>query len=169
MWLISDLMKMKREYTTLIAIIIVLILLVLGFSYFSKFSFKLPSTTTPPTTTGEGETGGAAEIPPVVAPQQKTFSFYSATCTIAGSVDIVKFKIQTGEFGIGVGEMAAFLDDTSATSCFKDSQGNKINAIQLNANSVSDEFSCTTDSHLPSRKIAVSSPAGALEQSVTCS
>lgn len=157
-------MKLEKKHAALIAVIIVLIFL-FAFSYFSKFSFI---NFKPPTTTGPSnvETSSTENPTPVIA-AKKTFSFASASCTTTGSVDIVRFKIQAGEYGIGAGEMAVILDNVGAA--FKDSQGNKLNAVALNANSISDEFSFTTTDHRPTRKIGVASPAGALERSVDCS
>lgn len=161
-------MKLEKKYATLIAVIIILIFL-FAFSYFSKFSFL---NFKPPIATAGGETPtnvetGEGENPPTVIAAKKTFSFASASCTVSGSVDIVRFKIQAGEYAIGAGEMAVILDGSGAA--FKDSQGNKLNAVSLNANSISDEFSYTTTDHRPTRKIEVAAPSGALERIVECS
>lgn len=162
-------MKLEKKYTALIAVIIVLIFL-FAFSYFSKFSFissKPPATTGANTEQPSNVETGSTENPPVVIAAKKTFSFASASCTVSGSVDIVRFKIQGGEYAIGVGEMAVFLDGVGAP--FKDSQGNKLNAVSLNANSISDEFSFTTTDHRQMRKISVATPSGTLERVVDCS
>jgi hypothetical protein len=52
---------------------------------------------------------------------------------------------------------------------FKDSSGNKLNSISLSAGAMSDEFSYITADHKNPRKISVSSPAGTVDQFVTCS
>jgi hypothetical protein len=130
-----------------------------AFSYFSKFIFK-PSVTTGETTEGTPVTG---------TPAKKTFSFASASCSASGGIDTVRFKIQAGESTIGPGEMASFLDNGGTLCIFKDSQGNKLNAIELKANSISDEFSCTAPDHRDLRIIMVSSPAGSIDEIVTCS
>ena len=129
----------------------------IGFFSFSKISFK------PPETTGETTEGTSV----IGTPEQKTFDFVSALCSISGSVDNVRFKIKSTGFNIGQGEMASFLDDTSAS--FKDSSGNSVDSIALSAGSTSAEFSYTTTDHKSSRKISVSSPAGTIDQTVTCS
>ena len=161
-------MKLEKKYTALIAVIIILIFL-FAFSYFSKFSFinyKPPTTGASTEEPSNVETGSTENPLPVIA-AKKTFSFASASCTVSGSVDIVRFKIQAGEYAIGAGEMAVILDGSGAA--FKDSQGNKLNAVSLNANSISDEFSYTASDHRPTRKISVASPAGPLERIVECS
>jgi hypothetical protein len=149
-------MKIEKKYATLIVVILILIFL-FAFSYFSKISFK------PPVTTGETTEGTSV----IGTPEQKTFDFASASCSISGSVDTIKFKIKSTGFNIGQGEMASFLDDTSAN--FKDSSGNSVDSIALSADSTSAEFSYTTTDHKSSRKITVSSPAGSIDQIVTCS
>jgi len=162
-------MKLEKKYTALIAVIIILIFL-FAFSYFSKFSFinyKPPTTTGASTEQPSNVETDSTENSPIVNAAKKTFSFASASCTVSGSVDIVRFKIQTGGYAIGAGEMAVFLDGSG--TAFKDSQGNKLNAVSLNANSISDEFSYTASDHRPTRKISVASPAGSLERVVDCS
>jgi len=160
-------MKLEKKYIALIVVIIVLIFL-FAFSYFSKFSFinfKPPTTNAGVEGPSSVETGSVENQPVIAA--KKTFSFASVSCTASGDTDIVRFKIQAGDHTIGPGEMSVFLDNTGAP--FTDSQGNKLNAIQLNANSVSDEFSFTAQGHKPLRIIMVSAPSGAFEHNVTCS
>jgi len=151
-------MKLEKKYATLIVVIIILIFL-FSLSFFSKFVF------TSPVTISGNET---SEKPPVVeTPQQKTFSFASSSCSVSGDKDIIRFKIKSTGIDIRFGEMASFLDDIAAS--FKDSGGNSLNLISLKAGSTSDEFSYTAADHKPSRKITVSSPAGTIDQTVTCS
>jgi len=152
-------MKLEKKYATLIAVIIILIFL-FAFSYFSNFSFK-PSTTSGTQTT--------EELPLEEIPKHKTFDFVSASCSVSGNSDIVKFKIQSTGIDIGIGEIAAFLDDAAPPAPgFKDSNGNTIESISLKAGSASNEFSYTTSNHKSSRKITVSSPAGTNSTVVTC-
>jgi hypothetical protein len=152
-------MKLEKRYATLIVVILILIFFIGFFSY--------PKTNLP---AAEVETGNEnAGTPEIVQPFEKTIGFESASCTVSGGVDILRFKIQAGNANIGEGEMAVFLDETSATSLFKDPQGNKLNAISLRANSISGEFTYTAPEHLAGRKITVSSPAGVIEKTVTCS
>jgi len=130
-----------------------------GFSYFNKLNYKPPAT------------GGTKTEESTVAgtPQEKTFSFVSASCSVSGNSDIVKFKIQSTGIDIGKGEIAVFLDDAALPApSFKDSNGNTVESISLKAGSESNEFSCTTSSHKSSRKISVSSPAGTNSTVVTC-
>jgi hypothetical protein len=160
-------MKMEKKYVALIAVIIILVFL-FAFSYFYEFT---PTTITiEPTNTvnnGAQNSSNNVQVPPEVIAAQKTFSFVYVTCTVSNGVDTVKFEIQTGNSTIGIGEMSAFLDQ--AGEPFKTYQGTEINAIRVNANSISDELSYTASDHKDSRTLMVSSPAGTLQQSVTCS
>jgi len=151
-------MKIEKKYATLIVVIIILIFL-FGFSYFSKFSFKLPITSETKTP--------AEQLPLEEIPQHKTLTFASASCSISGNTDIVKFKIQSTGINIGLGELAAFLDDSGAS--FKNLQGISIDSISLVAGTTSDEFSYIATDHKASREITVSSPAGTIDKTVTCS
>jgi hypothetical protein len=153
-------MKLDKKYATLIVVIIILIFL-FGFSYFNKFNYKPPAT--------GGTQSPKGEIPLEEIPQHKTFSFASASCSVSGNSDTVRFKIQSTGIDIGLGEIAAYLDDGGTPCNFKDSNGNSIDNIELKADSTSAEFSCTTTDHKSSRKITVSSPAGSINKIVTCS
>ena len=151
-------MKIKKEYATLIAVAIILIfLLCLFYLYNSNFkNVGKPSV---------NQNNINNQIPET--PQGKTLNFVSASCSVSGNSDTMKFKIQSIGSTIGQGEMASYLDDTPTD--FKDSSGNKLNSISLSAGTMSDEFSYTAADHKNPRKITVSSPAGAIDQFVTCS
>jgi hypothetical protein len=151
-------MKIKKEYATLIAVAIILIFL-LSLFYLYNSNFKNvgnPSV---------NQNNVNNQIPE--NPQEKTFNFVSASCSVSSNSDTIKFKIQSTGIIIRQGEMASFLDDTPTD--FKDSNGNKLNSISLSAGAISDEFSYTTADHKNPRKITVSSPAGTVDQFVTCS
>jgi hypothetical protein len=156
-------MKLEKKYTALIAVIIILIFL-FAFFYFSKFSFLnfKPFTTN----TGGEEEPSNVETANIGNPP-KPFSFASASCTVSGSVDIVRFKIQAGEHSIGAGEMSSALDNAGVF--FRNSEGKDISQISLNANTVSDEFSYTANDHRTLRRIIISAAAGAFDYNVTCS
>lgn len=154
-------MKLEEKYAVIIIAIIILVFL-FAFFYFSEFTFR-PSIIVTSIVPSNVENNTENPVPTAA----KTFSFVSASCSVSGGVDTVRFKIQAGEANIGVGEMAVFLDNSGAT--FKDPQGNELKNVALNANLISDEFSYTAQDHKDSRTVMVSSPAGTVEQIISCS
>jgi uncharacterized protein YxeA len=154
-------MKIKKEYATLIAVAIILIFL-LSLFYLYNSNFKNVGNPL------GNQNNVNNQIPE--NPQEKTLNFVSASCSVSGNSDTMKFKIQSTGSTIGKNEMNVTLDDSvELGSNFKDSSGNKLNSISLSAGTMSDEFSYTTADHKNPRKITVSSPAGAVDQFVTCS
>jgi len=154
-------MKIKKEYLTLIVVVIILIFL-LGLFYLYNSNFKNVEN---PSVNQNIVNNQNPQVP--TTPQEKTLDFVSASCTVTVNSDIIKFKIQSTGSTIGEGEMTSFLDDTLTD--FKDSNGNKLSSISLNAGTTSDDFSSTTADHKISRKITVSTPARSYDQFLTCS
>jgi len=165
-------MKLGKKYIYLTAILIIIIFL-FSFSYFSKFNFNNILTNYVDTSNENiGETPvspGTTPSPPGTTPNPpgKTLTFVSYSCSVSGNADTIRFKIKATGFNIGLEQMGVLLDNTGAA--FKDSNGNTINRVSLEANSISDEFSYTTTNHKDTRTITVSTPTGPFEQTVPCS
>jgi hypothetical protein len=156
-------MKIKKEYISLIAVVIILVFL-LGLFYFFESNLKnLGNASGNQNNVNSNQDNTTA----AEAPQEKTLDFVSVSCLVSGNSDTIKFRIQSTGINIEQGEMASFLDSVAAA--FKDSNGNTLDSIALNAGTTSDEFSYTTTDHKDSRKITVSTPAKALDRDVACS
>ena len=153
-------MKIEKKYAILIVVLIFLIFLFSSL-YFFMFGVKI---ITPNTENQDNN----VEAPIIENPQEKTLEFASASCLVSGGNDIVKFRIKSTGIDIGLGEIAAFLDGANICT-FTDQSGSSIDSISLKADTTTNEFSCTTTDHKTSRIISISSPAGSLDQIVTCS
>ena len=147
----------------LIASVIIIIFLS-SFLYFSKFNF--PNMNSNPVNNATTNSNEGAYVPPE-NPDEKTLSIAYSSCSVSSGNDIVKFKISSTGIKINHGEISAFLDDNEAD--FRDSDNNKMDTLSLMPDSTSPEFSYTASGHKSNRKITVASPAGAIDQTVTCS
>jgi FlaG/FlaF family flagellin (archaellin) len=147
-----------KGISTILATILIVIIVVALVSLTYTFAVGLFSTASHGATTGTTE---------VTTRLGKTVTFAASSCT--GATDIVKFTLQhTGTVDIIGGDMAAFLDGSPAA--FTNSTGTPITSIGLSAGKFSNEFNfTTTGAHKTSRIITVATPAGSMDQPVTCS
>jgi FlaG/FlaF family flagellin (archaellin) len=147
-----------KGISTILATILIVIIVVALVSLTYTFAVGLFSTASHGATTGTTE---------VTTRLGKTVTFAASSC-IGPTNDVVKFTLQhTGTVDIIAGDMATFLDGSPAT--FTNSTGTTITNIGLTAGKFSTEFNYTATGHKASRIITVATPAGSMDQPITCS
>jgi len=158
-------MKIQKEYATLIAIVIVLIFF-LGLINFINSNFKNTGNI-PNTNQNVVVSSNKNESKPPEPPEEKTLSFASLSCTTSGGRDTIKLRIQSTGITIQQDEMTTYVDSMGVD--FLDANGRKLSSLTVNAGTTTIEFSFTAADHKSSRKITISTPASAYEQTVACS